>query len=182
MDVPERHPTRTPARMSQTRSAGPGRPHAAAAPSQCHWCPPCRCPETPPDTLRASRPAKIHLRWQNSCRICSHFQMPFSAAVSTVRHPACCLPRSPSAGSLLHPLVPSASLFFYIIAQVPPSVVCHSRTKQPVSRRLRQIFVCFRGCYDCNAGKVVEPENEVTAVRIDFVAQYGYNIIRILLL
>ena len=35
---------------------------------------------------------------------------------------------------------------FYIIAQVPPSVVCHSRTKQPVSRRLRQwaeIFVCF---------------------------------------
>ena len=112
MDVPERHPTRTPARMSQTRSAGPGRPHAAAAPSQCHWCPPCRCPETPPDTLRASRPAKIHLRWQNSCRICSHFQMPFSAAVPTVRHPACCLPRSPSAGSLLHPLVPSASLFF----------------------------------------------------------------------
>ena len=28
----------------------------------------------------------------------------------------------------------------------------------------------------------IEPENEVTAVRIDFVAQYGYNIIRILLL
>ena len=44
------------------------------------------------------------------------------------------------------PPVPSASLFFYIIAQVPPSVVCHSRTKQPVSRRLRQwaeIFLCF---------------------------------------
>ena len=113
MDVPERHPTRTPARMSQTRSAGPGRPHAAAAPSQCHWCPPCRCPETPPDTLRASRPAKIHLRWQNSCRICSHFQMPFSAAVSTVRHPACCLPRSPSAGSLLHPLFLLLPCFLY---------------------------------------------------------------------
>ena len=30
--------------------------------------------------------------------------------------------------------------------------------------------------------RYVEPENEVTAVRIDFVAQYGYNIIRILLL
>ena len=30
--------------------------------------------------------------------------------------------------------------------------------------------------------KVVEMENEVTVVRIDFVAQYGYNIIRILLL
>ena len=28
----------------------------------------------------------------------------------------------------------------------------------------------------------IEPENEVTAVRIDFIAQYGYNIIRILLL
>ena len=44
------------------------------------------------------------------------------------------------------PPVPSASLFFYIIAQVLPSVVCHSRTKQPVSRRLRQwaeIFLCF---------------------------------------
>jgi hypothetical protein len=115
MDVPERHPTRTPARMSQTRSAGPGRPHAAAAPSQCHWCPPCRCPETPPDTLRASRPAKIHLRWQNSCRICSHFQMPFSAAVPTVRHPACGLPRSPSAVSSLHPpfLLLPYFLFYY---------------------------------------------------------------------
>ena len=76
-------------------------------------------------------------------------------------------------------------IFYSIIAQVPPSVVCHSRTKQPVSRRLWQwaeIFVCFRGCYDRNAGKVVELENEVTAVRIDFIAQYGYNIIRILLL
>ena len=30
--------------------------------------------------------------------------------------------------------------------------------------------------------KVVEAENESTVVRIDFVAQYGYNIIRILLL
>lgn len=33
-----------------------------------------------------------------------------------------------------------------------------------------------------NVGIVVEMENEVTVVRIDFVAQYGYNIIRILLL
>ena len=32
------------------------------------------------------------------------------------------------------------------------------------------------------AVKVVELENESTVVRIDFVAQYGYNIIRILLL
>lgn len=40
----------------------------------------------------------------------------------------------------------------------------------------------FRGCCCHNACKVVEMENEVTAVHIDFVAQYGYNIIRILLL
>ena len=31
-------------------------------------------------------------------------------------------------------------------------------------------------------GKVVEIENEVIVVHVDFVAQYGYNIIRILLL
>ena len=48
----------------------------------------------------------------------------------------------------VHSCTPCSFCFpvFYIIAQVPPSVVCHSRTKQPVSRRLRQwaeIFLCF---------------------------------------
>lgn len=112
MDVPERHPTRTLARMSQTRSAGPGRPHAAAAPSQCHWCPPCRCPETPPDTLRASRPAKIHLRWQTAagyvlifkCLFQQLFQ-PFGIRLAVFHDRRlqvhCCTP------------VPSASLFLY---------------------------------------------------------------------
>lgn len=33
-----------------------------------------------------------------------------------------------------------------------------------------------------NVGTVVGMENQVITVRIDFVAQYGYNIIRILLL
>ena len=46
----------------------------------------------------------------------------------------------------------------------------------------RHICLRRRNTITANADKVVEMENEVTVVCIDFVAQYGYNIIRILLL
>ena len=55
----------------------------------------------------------------------------------------------------------------------------------PVNKkRTRTLFRKESGsstnCMVENTG--IEPENKVTAVRIDFIAQYGYNIIRILLL
>ena len=185
MDVPERHPTRTLARMSQTRSAGPGRPHAAAAPSQCHWCPPCRCPETPPDTLRARRPAKIHLRWQTAagyvlifkCLFQQLFQ-PFGIRLAVFYD------RRPQ----VHSCTPCSFCFPVFLYYSTSSAFrglpfAHKTARFAQAAAVdRNFFVCFRGCYDRNAGKVVELENEVTAVRIDFIAQYGYNIIRILLL